>query len=34
LVLATPRIAGYTEDAARSGAITVAEKFLDFFAAN
>ena len=34
MVLATPRIAGYTEDAARSGAITVAEKFLDFFAAN
>lgn len=34
LVIATPRIAGYTEDAARDGAITIAEKFLDFFAAN
>jgi phosphoglycerate dehydrogenase-like enzyme len=31
-VIATPRIAGYTEDAARDAAITVADKFLDFFA--
>lgn len=31
-IIATPRIAGYTEDAARDAAVTVAEKFLDFFA--
>lgn len=34
LVIATPRIAGFTADAARDGAITIAERFLDFFAAN
>ena len=34
LVIATPRIAGYTDDAARDGAITIAEKFLDFFSVN
>ncbi|MBK8986334.1 MAG: hypothetical protein IPM39_09675 [Chloroflexi bacterium] len=33
-VIVTPHIAGYTLDAAREAAITVAEKFLDFFAAN
>ena len=33
-VIVTPRIAGYTVDAAREAAITVAERFLDFFAAN
>ncbi len=31
-VIVTPSIASYTEDAAREAAITVAEKFLDFFA--
>jgi len=31
-VIVTPRIASYTEDAAREAAITVAEKFIDFFA--
>jgi phosphoglycerate dehydrogenase-like enzyme len=30
-IIATPRIAGYTEDAARDAAVTVAEKFLDYF---
>jgi len=30
-VIVTPRIASYTEDVAREAAITVAEKFLDFF---
>ena len=30
-VIATPRIAAFTEDAAREAAITVAEQFLDFF---
>jgi phosphoglycerate dehydrogenase-like enzyme len=33
-VIVTPHIAGYTVDAAREAAVTVAEKFLDFFAAN
>ncbi len=33
-VIVTPHIAGYTVDAAREAAITVAEQFLDFFAAN
>lgn len=30
-VLATPRIAAFTEDAAREAAVAVAEQFLDFF---
>ena len=30
-VIATPRIASFTEDAAREAAVTVAEQFLDFF---
>ena len=30
-VIATPRIAAFTEDAARGAAITVAEQFLDYF---
>lgn len=30
-VIATPRIAAFTEDAAREAAVTVAEQFLDFF---
>lgn len=33
-VIVTPHIAGYTVDAAREAAITVAEKFLYFFAVN
>jgi len=33
-VIVTPHIAGYTVDAAREAAVTVAEQFLDFFAAN
>ncbi len=31
-VIATPRIAAFTEDAAREAAVAVAEQFLDFFA--